>query len=92
MYVAKKYVEISHQVDGGFELLAHTQGIETTEGLYQAHARYILKAWDEGECVLVCIYPVQLVALPANILYGMDSHNLEVGCRILCSEFFTWHT
>ena len=53
----KNYVEISHQVDGGFELLAHTQGIETTEGLYQAHARYILNAWDEGGRVLV--YPLK---------------------------------
>ena len=26
------YVQISHQVDGGFKLLALTQGMETTEG------------------------------------------------------------
>jgi len=42
------YGHISHQVDSGFELLARSQGMETTLGLYQVHARDILHGMKVG--------------------------------------------
>lgn len=48
LYWLYNYGHISHQVDGGFELLAHSQGMETTLGLYQAHARDILHGMKVG--------------------------------------------
>ena len=61
--IIKNYVEIYHQVDCGFELLARTQSVETTEGLCQAHARNILRGMKVG--VSHCS---TLIMLPGNIL------------------------
>ena len=39
------------QVEDGFKLLASTQGMETTLGLYQAHARDILQEMKVGVAI-----------------------------------------
>ena len=39
------------QVEDGFELLASAQGMETTLGLYQAHAKDILQEMKVGVAI-----------------------------------------
>ena len=44
------------QVEDGFELLASTQGMETTLDLYQAHSKDILQEMKVGVAISSSLY------------------------------------